>query len=81
MKNRKDLNLGEVVYIAKSDIIFNYCHYFILTQRSWEKLQEIKLDVKWFNTGSKGVTRQETSDVQDDPIKTPLISFWGSYLV
>ena len=28
MKNRTDLNLGEVFYIAKSDIIFNCCHFF-----------------------------------------------------
>ena len=47
MKTCTDLNLGEVVYIAKSDIIVNYYHYFIPAQMCWEKLQEIKGAFVW----------------------------------
>ena len=55
MKNRTDLNLGEVVYIAKSDINCNYCHFFFSAV------------VLGKTTGNqitlKVVTRPETSDV------------------
>ena len=71
MKNRTDLNLGEVVYIAKSNIIFNYCHFFLFKRRGVGKNYRNSSywrHVKCCNAGLKVVTRQETSDasVQED---------------